>query len=236
MSPAAISTRILAFLTAHIDPAFAQGQRRFFREQADSFGVRTVHLNTLVRDVSREIKPWPAAKRDELMELLWQTGKLEPGVVACHVYRRFARSCAERESVLFESWIDRYVHNWAHADGVASWLLAACIANQPELRHRLTPWTASPNRWKRRSAAAALLQEAKHGRHTGFLFAIAASLLPDRDDMVEKGLGWLLKEAYPASPEPVVAFLTTHGPQASRQTLRYAAGKMSAQHRAAVLG
>ena len=38
---------------------------------------------------------------------------------------------------MFEHWVDRYVKNWAHCDGVSTWLLAACIANQPALADRL---------------------------------------------------------------------------------------------------
>ena len=44
---------------------------------------------------------------------------------------------------------------------------------------------------------ASLLQEAKAGRHTDFIFEVAEALRGDADDMVQKGVGWLLKEAYP---------------------------------------
>ncbi len=224
------------FLSAHADPVFAAGQQRFFLGTASTCGVRTVHLNALVPLVYREVKKWEAADRDQLMEALWKQRKLEPGVLVCHVYRRFAKSCGVREFDLFEGWLDRYVTNWAHTDGLSSWLLAACIGNVPELRHRLPPWAKSNNRWKRRSAAVSLLQEAKHGRHLKDVLAMAASLLKDRDDMVEKGVGWLLKEAYPARPREVVEFLEKRGHEATRFTLRYAAEKMTATDRARVLG
>lgn len=226
MTPPDLAAQIHQQMQARTDAKFAAGQRRFFRHEVDTYGVRTTDLNVLIRDVARIVKPWPVAQRNALMKLLWQTGKLESGVLACHVYRRFAKTCAECEFHLFEKWLERYVHNWAHCDGVSSWLLAVCIANQPELRYELTAWTESPNRWKRRAAAVSLLQEAKRGRHTGFIFDIAARLLPDRDDMVEKGVGWLLKECYPARPDETLAFLMAQRNTASRLTLRYAAEKM----------
>lgn len=197
--------------------------------------MRGPEVKALAAAVYREVKPWPAAERDRLMEMLWGAGKLESGALACPVYRRFARSCRRREFELFERWIDRYVRNWAHADGVASWLLAAAMGNQPELRHELLKWTGSESRWKRWAAAVGLLQEAKRGRHTGFIFQVARRLLPDRDDMVEKGVGWLLKETYPARPEETLAFLDKEGVAASRVTLRYAAEKMSEADRRRVL-
>lgn len=235
MRPADLAAYIHEQMLAHADAEFAAGQRRFFQHEVDTYGVRTAELNVMVREVSRMVKGWPAAQRNALMKLLWETGKVESGALVCHVYRRFAKSCAECEFRLFEKWIDRYVRNWAHCDGVSSWLVAACIANQPELRHRLAAWTTSPNRWKRRAAAVSLLQEAKRGRHTEFVFEIAARLLADRDDMVEKGVGWLLKESYPARPEETLAFLMAHRGVASRLTLRYAAEKMPSSARAALL-
>lgn len=231
MTPGGLAAHIHESLVALADTEFATGQRRFFQHEVDTYGVRTQHLNLLIREIYGLMKHWPAAERNTLMKLLWETGKLESGTLACHVYRRFARQCAGCEFKLFERWLDRYVHNWAHCDGVSSWLLAACIENEPELRFALKPWTSSKNRWKRRASAVALLQEAKAGRQTAYVFEIAERLLPDRDDMVEKGVGWLLKETYPRRPHEVLDFLMGRGAAASRLTLRYAAEKMTPEHR-----
>ncbi|WP_321473974.1 DNA alkylation repair protein [uncultured Paludibaculum sp.] len=235
MTPDALLAHIDESMLALADAGFAQGQRRFFQHEVDTYGVRTQHLTMLVREVYAAVKTWPLAHRNALMKGLWETGKLESGVLVCHVYRRFARQCTACEFKLFERWIDRYVHNWAHTDGVSSWLLAACIENEPDLRFALKPWTASKNRWKRRASAVSLLQEAKAGRHTDYIFEITALLLPDRDDMVEKGVGWLLKETYPQRPVETLDFLLRHETAATRLTLRYAAEKMTPEHRKSLL-
>jgi 3-methyladenine DNA glycosylase AlkD len=218
------------------DAEFAAGQQRFFQHEVDTYGVRTTQLHAMEREVWRELKHWPAAPRDELVELLWRDRKIESGALACYLYRRLGKQCGRAEFQRFEMWLDKYVRNWAHCDGVSSWLLAACIRNEPDLRFQLTAWTSSGNRWKRRAAAVALLGAAHSGQHTDFILDIASRLLPDRDDMVEKGVGWLLKEAYPKKPRETVAFLVENGTQASRLTLRYAAEKMTPTDRRRVLG
>lgn len=228
---------VAARLEGASDPLWAEGQRRFFKQEADTRGVRQAALAPLIRDTARAVKDWTVRDRNALMKRLWETGKLEDGVLACHVYRRFSNSCAAGEFKLFERWIDRSVRNWAHCDGAGTFLVAACIANEPELRFELREWTRSKNRWKRRAAAVSLIHEAKRGRHLDFILEIAGALLPERDDMIEKGVGWLLKETYPARPRETVAFLTgPRGRAASRLTLRYAAEKMTAAHRRLVLG
>ena len=208
-----LAASIRARLEAVAEPAMAAGASNFFREPVDPIGARSRDLQKVVAEVYRAVKKWPAAERNRLCTLLWQGGKMEEGV----------------------RWIDRYVNNWAHCDGVSSWLFSACIANEPALMDRLPPWTRSKNRWKRRAAAVSLLQEAKKGRSTQAIFTIARMLRDDPDDMVQKGVGWLLKETYPRRPREVVSLLTGWS-GAPRLMLRYACEKMTPRDRARVLG
>ena len=229
-----LAASIRARLEALADPEMAAGARNFFREPIDPIGVRSRDLQKIVAETWRAVRKWPVADRNRLCTLLWEGGKMEEGVLVCHLYKRFARDCTAVEFRMFERWIDRNVHNWAHCDGVSSWLLAACIANEPALMDRLPPWTQSRNRWKRRAAAVALLQEAKQGRNVDTIFRIAGMLRNDANDMVQKGVGWLLKETYPRRPREVVNLLTGWS-GAPRLMLRYACEKMTPADRAKVL-
>jgi 3-methyladenine DNA glycosylase AlkD len=96
-------------------------------------------------------------------------------------------------------------------------------------------WTQSKNRWKRRAAAVALVYEGRRGRNTESILRIADLLLGDPDDMVQKGVGWLLKETYPHKPAHVMRFLMPRRQKTTRLVLRYAAEKMSAADRARLL-
>jgi 3-methyladenine DNA glycosylase AlkD len=220
-----------AQLTAAADPEFEAGLRWFFKEPVKPYGVRTPLLRKLARLAYAQVKHWPVAERDRFVTELWKSGMLEEGAIVCHLYRRFAKSCGEREFRMFEKWVDRYVGNWSNCDGVGTWLIAASLANRPELTARLAPWTKSKNRWKRRAAAVSLIQEAKQGRSTETIFQICGLLRDDMDDMVRKGVGWLLKETYPKRPRETIRFLDGWRASAPRLVLRLAAEKMTAQHR-----
>jgi 3-methyladenine DNA glycosylase AlkD len=220
-----------ARLTAAADPEFAAGSRGFFKEPVKPYGVRTPQVREFARLAYHELKQWPVAERDRFVTELWKSGMLEEGVLVCHVYRRFAKTCDKREFVMFEQWLDRYVRNWSHCDGLSTWLIAASIANRSELTTMLAFWTSSKNRWKRRSAAVSVIQEAKQGRNAQAIFRICRMLRNDKDDMVRKGVGWLLKETYPKRPREVLAFLDDWRARAPRLVLRLAAEKMTAEHR-----
>ena len=223
--------QVRAQLKENADPKFREGLMWFFKEPVDPYGVRTPQVRQAAAFAYKELKYWPVAQRNKFLNELWKHGKMEEGSIAVYVYRRFQKQCGSCEFQLFERWIDRYVRNWAHCDGVASWLIAASIENEPELIPRLLPWTASPNRWKRRASAVSLLQEAKHGRNTEAIFRIAEKLIADPDDMVQKGVGWMLKETYPKKPRELVGFLESHKAHAPRLVLRIAAEKMSPRDR-----
>jgi 3-methyladenine DNA glycosylase AlkD len=219
------------------DPQVRAALDRFSQpdQRTASYGIAAPAIKQLAQNTYRCMRTWPVTDRDRLCEELWKSGTNEDGALVCYVYRRFARQCGAREFRMFTRWLDHYVNNWGQTDGLSLWLLGASIANDPTLIARLDPWTRSRNRWKRRAAAVSLVPSARRGLHTRDIFRIAGPLIPDRDDMVQKGVGWLLKETYPKKPAEVVRFLLPHRDQAPRLVLRYAAEKMTVSDKARVL-
>jgi 3-methyladenine DNA glycosylase AlkD len=218
------------------NPRVAASAQRFFKDQpVQHSGVTSPQIQRIERDFYPRIKKLPVADRDRLCTALWAGRKHEEGALVCYAYRRFAKQCGAREFALFTRWLDRYVGNWAHTDGLSLWLLGASIANDATLIAKLDSWTRSKNRWKRRAAAVALVYSAKRGEHTRAILRIAAPLIEDHDDMVQKGVGWLLKETYPKKPAEVVRFLVPNRAKTTRLVLRYAAEKMTATDKARVL-
>jgi 3-methyladenine DNA glycosylase AlkD len=221
---------IRAELAERVDEKYREGCRKFFKEAVDPWGVRSTGLKVVESFAYKQIKPLSRDDRYGVFEELWRGGKLEEGAMVCHIGRKFRREFGRTEFRRFERWIDEYVQNWTHCDGVASWLLAACIENDPALRDQLIRWTRSLNRWKRRASAVSFLQEAKRGRSIDYIFDACERLEADSDVMVQKGVGWVLKETYPKRPEETVEFVRLHN--FPRLVVRYAAEKMPKTDRA----
>ena len=74
----------------------------------------------------------------------------------------------------------------------------------------------------RRASAVSLIVPAKHGKFLEASFEIADLLLTDTDDMVQKGYGWLLKEASRKHTDEVFAYVMKHKRLMPRTALRYA--------------
>jgi 3-methyladenine DNA glycosylase AlkD len=92
----------------------------------------------------------------------------------------------------------------------------------PERVADLSRWATSPNRWMRRAACVSLIVPAKRGGFLPEVFTLASLVLTDPDDMVQKGYGWLLKEASRKHTDEVFAFVIQHKKVMPRTALRYA--------------
>jgi 3-methyladenine DNA glycosylase AlkD len=224
-------------LERNASPEVRASQLRFHKpnQHPPSYGIMAPKLRDMARDLYPAVKKLTVPERDRFCTALWENGSFEEGAIVCYIYRRFAKRCGEREFRLFTRWLDRYVHNWGHTDAISLWLFGACVANDPALIEALDAWTKSKNRWKRRGAAVSLVYEGRRGRNTDSILRIADLLLGDADDMVQKGVGWLLKETYPSKPAPVMRFLMPRREKTTRLVLRYAAEKMSTEDRARLL-
>ena len=113
--------------------------------------------------------------------------------------------------------------------------VGAFIEAYPQYLDNLTAWAHSDNRWLRRAAAVSLIIPARHGRFLQETFAITDILLLDRDDLVRKGYGWLLKAAGEAHRDEVFNYVMRHKSVMPRTALRYAVEKMPPDLRASAM-
>jgi 3-methyladenine DNA glycosylase AlkD len=90
----------------------------------------------------------------------------------------------------------------------------------------LKEWTKSNNRWVRRASAVTLIVPARKGLFLEDIFEIAGILLLDKDDMVQKGYGWMLKSASQAYQKEVFEYVIRNKSIMPRTSLRYAIEKM----------
>ena len=71
----------------------------------------------------------------------------------------------------------------------------------------------------------------KQGKHEDTL-AVASLLLGDREDLIHKAVGWMLREVGKhCSEEAEETFLRRHGPEMPRTMLRYAIERFSPEKR-----
>ena len=128
-------------------------------------------------------------------------------------------------------WLLKHVHSWGACDDLCTHALGAFIHQFPEFIQKAREWTRSENRWVRRASAVCLIYSVRRKEHLLDIFETADSLLTDQDTMVQKGYGWMLKEASNHYPEEVFDYVMRNRREMPRTALRYAIEKLSPEHR-----
>jgi 3-methyladenine DNA glycosylase AlkD len=188
--------------------------------------VKTAVVRSIGKKYFQEIKEQSKVDIFKLCEDLWKSGYLEESYIACN-WSYFLRKYYEpQDFLIFERWIKKYVKNWASCDTLCNHTIGSFLEMYPDHLSKLKIWAISPNRWVRRAAAVSLIIPAKQGKFLQDIFEIADILILDKDDLVQKGYGWMLKAASQAHQQEVFEYVLANKTIMPRTALRYAIEKM----------
>lgn len=227
-----IVARIRQALRENVDPHTLANGGRVFKEEIKPYGVKVPECNRIALRFYKELKNEPKEKVFEVCETLWRSGYLEEGFIACNFAYAKRKEYTPEDMEVFERWVGNYISNWATCDTLCNHTVGDFVMMYPEFVDRLKEWAHSPNRWMRRAAAVTLIIPARKGMFLDEIFEIAATLLTDPDDLVQKGYGWMLKAASQAHLDEVFGFVMANKAAMPRTALRYAIEKMPAHMKA----
>jgi 3-methyladenine DNA glycosylase AlkD len=226
---AEIVSEIRVEIMREAEPDFAKRLKQYFKEPIKTHGLRAPQQKEIARKYYHRVKKdMPTAI--QVTQSLMETQVLDEASVGIMILRRMNRHLTPAHFDTVGSWVD-LLTNWANTDGLSAWIIADIVKKDPSLTDRLLEWTSSDNRWRRRAAAVSLIPIARRGAMLDQVFRIADRLMTDSDDMVRKGVGWLLKEASKEHPQEIRDYLLKWREEASALVLRYASEKLPKEMR-----
>lgn len=226
---ASIIDKVRQKLTENIDEKNQKISQGFFKEQITSYGVKSAVVSKLSKECFKFIKDKPKTDIFDLCDKLWQSGYIEESFIACNWSYFVHKKYSPEDFKVFEKWVDTYVSNWASCDTLCNHTIGEFLEMYPDYLKELPKWAKSGNRWKRRAASVSLIIPAKKGMFLKEIFEIANILLTDKDDLVQKGYGWMLKAASQAHQKDVFDYVIKKKYEMPRTALRYAIEKMPAE-------
>lgn len=218
--------RVREELKRNADEKTKESGSRFFKEYVKPYGVKTAMVSKISKAEFHRLENKDKKTVFGFCEELWQSGYLEESFIACNWAYNLHRDYEPADFEIFEQWVARYVSNWAACDTLCNHTIGTFIEMYPEYIAQLKKWALSDNRWVRRAAAVSLIIPAREGKFIADIFAIADMLLLDKDDLVQKGYGWLLKEASRKHQSEVFEYVMNNKKVMPRTALRYAIEKM----------
>jgi len=198
-----------------------------YQERPKLYGIASLTVRKISSEFFRRVK---GRTKEEILQLcndLLESGYSEERTIAFDWAFRLRRLYDTCDFQLLERWLTEYVHSWGSCDDLCTHALGAFIFKFPEFIHESRKWARSQNRWIRRASAVSLVYSIRRRRHLEAIFETADALLTDHDVMVQKGYGWMLKEASKYYPREVFNYVMKNKKEMTRTALRYAIEKLS---------
>lgn len=221
-----IVSEIRRELADNADEKTRDGGKNYFKEEIRLYGVKTAAVSKIAKERFKAIKDKEKNDIFALCEELWSSGYMEESFIAANWAYFLRKRYEPSDFSVFERWVEKYVSNWASCDTLCNHAVGEYVERYPQYVKELKRWAKSKNRWMRRASAVSLILPARRGMFLKDIFEIADILLLDRDDLVQKGCGWMLKEASKAHQKEVFDYIMANKKEMPRTALRYAIEKM----------
>ena len=233
-SAAPTCRRALLALRALANRKKAKRMAQFFKTGEGQYGAGDRFLGISVpaiRQLTNKFSAMPLAECRQLLLSPYNDARLLALLVMVQQYR----NGDERAQVAICRFYVRHrrrVNNWNLVDSSAPYILGAQLLKRK--RSVLYQLTRSSSLWDRRIAVLATLMFIRHGDYADTL-RIARLLLADKQDLIHKACGWMLREVGKRQRSRLEEFLTANHRLMPRTMLRYAIERLPARKRRAYL-
>jgi 3-methyladenine DNA glycosylase AlkD len=219
-------------LSKNSDAKTKESGEKFFREEVKMYGVKSSLIHSIGKDMFRKLPDKSKSIVFKICEDLLKSGLMEESIIACDWSYSVQKQYTIDDFEVFETWVNKYVTNWATCDTLCNHSVGSLVVKYPACLSGLKEWAKSDNRWMRRASAVTLIIPARHGKFLNEIFELSDIMLTDKDDMVQKGYGWMLKAASEAHQKQVFDYVVKNKNIMPRTSLRYAIEKMPANLKA----
>lgn len=220
------ATEYITALRRLADPERAKHSVRFFKTGAGEYGEGDKFLGVTVpqnRRLVRQCDRMPMVEVEKLMQSRWHEVRLGACLI---LVRQYEQADRVRQAKIFDFYLAhrQYVNNWDLVDTSTPNIVGMELVVRQDWS-LLEELAQSENIWERRIAMLATLAFIVKAGDARPTYAIAEKLQTDSHDLIQKAVGWMLREAGKrVSEEALEAWLQQDGRYKTlpRTLLRYA--------------
>lgn len=216
------------------DEADAVHLSRFFKTGKGEYGEGDRFLGIRVPVIRQQVKKYRETALDNVLTLLHSPFHEIRLFALLVLVDQFSRGSAADQKRIYQHYLDNtaYINNWDLVDLSAHKIIGPFLADKD--RKILYKLARSEDLWERRiSILATFHLIGQHDFHDAL--EIAAILRDDREDLIHKAVGWMLREVGKRDIDAEKAFLQKHYRKMPRTMLRYAIEKFPEKERKAWL-
>lgn len=212
---------------------------RYFRGAGDLgfYNVGTAAMRALARSIHDAHRDeWAISEAMAFADALIADRYLEVKSLGIEVVARYRRDFTPGLLPVWKRWLSgNHAANWATTDAICGALIGPLLVRHPRVALRMRAWSRDRNMWVRRASIVGLIPLARRGEALDLVYAIALRLHADREDLIQKAVGWALREAGKSDAPRLERHLRANGPSIPRTTVRYAIERFGDTTRRALL-
>lgn len=194
---------------------------RFFKTGKGEYGEGDRFLGVIVpntRKVAKNHTDSPYIVIEMLLESEWHECRLCALLMLIEKYRK-----EPDQVVQFYLTHTKGINNWDLVDLSAPYILGDFLKDKTD-RNVLYDLAGSAVMWERRIAVVSTLMLIRHGQFDDTI-RLAESLIDSKHDLMQKSIGWMLREVGKRDKGHLVQFIEKHKHEMPRTMLRYAIEK-----------
>lgn len=206
----------------------------FFKTNPGQYGYGDSFLGVRVPDIRRVAKEFGELPFQDIRKLLqsrYHEERLLAALLLVHAYAKGDTRDKQAVYTFYMRYLDS-INSWDIVDASAAQIVGATLLRRS--RRQLDRLARSASLWRRRVAIVATYAFIRDDDY-GDTLRIATLLMKDREDLIQKATGWMLREVGKRSPATLRRYLDAHAARMPRTMLRYAIEKFSSTERARYL-
>jgi 3-methyladenine DNA glycosylase AlkD len=235
-TPKGAAREALAFMKANADEARAASFQRYFKEPVEAYGVEYAALKARRKEVAARVRgAWTLNDALLYCEEMLKDPNLEPRGNAFQTVGDFVEEAGPELLEQVHRWLESSCGNWGLVDNLVPAVLSPLLQKYPELVGVVLGWTSSPVVWVRRGSAVAFVSLMDDPVMMDAGYEVALRLQEDDADLIQKAVGWMLREAGKVDRTRLETFLLEQGSRTPRTTLRYAIERFPKEDRKRIM-
>lgn len=196
----------------------------FFKTEPGQYGYGDKFVGVTVpqqRRIAKQFRDLSLTETEKLVTSPWHEERLTGLFI---LVGQFERGTAAQQAEIYTFYMQHTasVNNWDLVDSSAPKIVGAWLEDKPQKMTVLKQLAHSKDLWEKRIAMVSTLWFISRGS-AGEVLTIAEMLVNDSHDLIQKAVGWMLRElGKQVDRQLLLGFLDAHAATMPRTALRYA--------------
>lgn len=212
------------------DPRIAKQSLRYFKTGKGEYGEGDVFLGLRMASIRAAAKQFHDLPVSSILNILQSRYHEERMLALVMLVNLFEKGDDVLKKKIYQSYLDntQYINSWDLVDSSAHQIVGGYLYHRS--RRKLKTLSKSKSLWDRRISIIATLHFIREKQYEDTLL-ISEQLLDDKEDLIHKAVGWMLREVGNRDKQTELEFLEDHCKVMPRMMLRYAIEKFTKKER-----